>query len=200
MPEHYFSPDPAAPSHPTEVELTLPDLTATLRADRGVFSGRRVDPGTKALLLEPFAPTAPGPLVDLGCGYGPIAVALASRYPDRTVIAVDVNARARALVEENATRLGLRNLSAYSPDDAPVDRPLGGLWSNPPIRIGKASLHSLLLMWLGRLDPAATGYLVVQRNLGADSLSTWLDGEGWAARRVRSRAGYRLLSVSRADR
>ncbi len=72
------------------------------------------------------------------------------------------------------------------------------IWSNPPIRIGKAALRELLAGWLGRLAPGAAGYLVVQRNLGADSLQRWLEQSGWATSRAAARSGYRVLKVAGA--
>ena len=97
-PGHYFEARPQAPSVPRPVELVLPDLTATLLADRAVFSGDRIDPGTRLLLLEapPPSPSTANAL-DLGCGYGPVAVTLARRAPQAAVWAVDVNERAVAL-------------------------------------------------------------------------------------------------------
>ena len=69
------------------------------------------------------------------------------------------------------------------------------IWSNPPVRIGKDALHALLGGWLGRLSPAGSAYLVVGRNLGADSLHRWLAGQGWPVTRRAARSGYRLLQV-----
>lgn len=194
---HYFDPSPAAPSRPASVRLVLPDLTAELTTDRGVFSAERVDPGTKYLLLEAPPPPAAGTLVDLGCGYGPIACTLASRAPGATVWAMDVNERARALCRANADALGLGNVRVAAPEDVPDDVVVDLIWSNPPIRIGKAALHDLLQRWLGRLSPTGAAVLVVQKHLGADSLQRWLRDEGWQAERLGSRAGYRLLEVTR---
>lgn len=194
---HYFDPTPGVASRPSHVRLALPDLTADLTTDRGVFSSDRIDAGTKYLLLEAPAPPATGVFVDLGCGYGPIACTLASRAPGATVWAVDVNERARALCRANADALGLGNVVVAAPDDVPEDLHVDLLWSNPPIRIGKAALHSLLRTWLGRLAPTGTAVVVVQKHLGADSLQRWLHHEGWRADRLGSRAGYRLLEVAR---
>jgi 16S rRNA G1207 methylase RsmC len=72
-----------------------------------------------------------------------------------------------------------------------------GIWSNPPVRVGKAALHRLLADWLPRLHPDGSAWLVVHRHLGADSLATWLGGEGWAVTRVASKRGYRILRVVR---
>src|SRR5690606_24071132 len=194
---HYFEADPTARSQRREVRLDLPDLSLTLTTDRGVFSGDRVDPGTKYLLLDAPAPPATGTFVDLGCGYGPIACTLASRAPGATVWAVDVNERARTLCRANAEALGLVNVIVAAPDEVPEDLTIDRLWSNPPIRIRKAALHALLSTWLGRLSPAGVAVLVVQKHLGADSLQRWLEGEGWRADRLGSRSGYRLLEVAR---
>lgn len=194
---HYFDPEPSAASSPAQVRLDLPDRSLTLATDRGVFSGDRVDPGTKYLLLEAPVPPPSGTFVDLGCGYGPIACTLAGRAPAATVWAVDVNARARDLCRANAASLGLGNVHVADPADVPADLTVDLLWSNPPIRVGKAALHDLLGTWLGRLAPGGRALLVVQKHLGADSLQRWLAGEGWAAARLGSRTGYRLLEVTR---
>jgi 16S rRNA (guanine1207-N2)-methyltransferase len=196
-PEHYFSPAPAAPSRPAEVRLDLPDRSFALRTDRGVFSAGRVDPGTKVLLLTAPGPPASGDLVDLGCGYGPIALTMAARSPGATVWAVDVNERALELTRANAEAAGLGNVRAVRPDDVPDGVRVAALWSNPPVRVGKAALHDLLRTWLPRLDGGAHALLVVQKHLGADSLQRWLRDEGWAADRLASRMGYRVLDVSR---
>lgn len=193
----YFEPEPAVPSQPTSVRLDLPDRSMVLRTDRGVFSGTKVDPGSKYLLLEAPAPPAVGVFVDLGCGYGPLACTLAARAPDADVWAVDVNRRALELCRANAADLGLANLRAVDPDDVPPDLAVDLLWSNPPIRIGKEALHRLLLTWLGRLTPEGSAVLVVQKHLGADSLQRWLRDEGWKVARLGSRSGYRLLEVRR---
>ena len=195
---HYFDPAPGAASKPSSVRLVLPDLTLELATDLGVFSADRVDPGTKYLLLDAPTPPEAGTFVDLGCGYGPIACALASRAPGASVWAVDVNERARALCRANAESLGLGNVVVAAPDEVPDDLTIDRLWSNPPIRIGKVALHDLLRTWLGRLSPDGVALLVVQKHLGADSLQRWLQGEGWRAERLGSRSGYRLLEVARA--
>lgn len=195
---HYFTAQPSAASRPGEVRLVLPDLQLRLATDTGVFAGAAVDPGTKLLLLDGPRPDPAGtkPLLDLGCGYGPIALALATRAPAATVWALDVNERARSLCAANAEAAGLANVVVAAPDDVPVGLAFAGIWSNPPIRIGKPALHALLARWLVRLAPDGRAALVVAKHLGSDSLATWLTGQGWPATRLSSRAGYRLLDVA----
>lgn len=196
---HYFDADPAAPSSPRTLELSLPDVRLTLRSDRGVFAAESVDPGTKLLLLEGPAPV-PGDrnLVDVGAGYGPIACTLAVRNPQATIWAVEVNARARRLCAANAEAAGLANVRVLAPEEVPDGLEVDRIWSNPPIRVGKAALRALLSTHLGRLTPGGSAHLVVHKHLGADSLQRWLDDQGWATARRSSRRGYRLLDVGRA--
>jgi len=190
--DHYFDATPSAASAPRTVTLTLPDLTVDLVTDRGVFSADRIDAGTKLLLQEaPHPPTA-GDLVDLGCGYGPIAVTLAHRSPDAKVWAVDVNERARSLAAANTKTLA--NVAVADPADVPSSTRFAALYSNPPIRIGKEALQELLTDWLPRCDVA---YLVINKNLGSDSLSRWMGAaHGWKVDRLVSRVGYRILKVT----
>ena len=198
-PTHYFSPSPDTPSQPGSVRLDLPDLSLTLRTDRGVFSGGRIDPGTKVLLDDAGPAIPPGSdVLDLGCGYGPIALTLATRLPGARVWAVDVNGRALDLTRTNAEAAELTNVVVARPDEVPPAVRFAAVWSNPPVRVGKAALHDLLARWLGRLTDHGCGRLVVHKNLGADSLQRWLAGEGWAVERVRSRLGYRVLEVRAA--
>lgn len=210
---HYFSADPAGPARPRTVAVTLGGRALELLTDAGVFSADRVDLGTRVLLREVPAPPATGNLLDLGCGWGPITVATALAAPRATVWAVDVNRRALELTAANAARLGLAGVRAVLPEEVPDDVRFAAIRSNPPIRIGKEALHALLLQWLPRLEPGGRAHLVVQRNLGADSLQTWLatalngapdeaptaaTGAGFTVTRAGSAKGYRVLEVARA--
>jgi 16S rRNA (guanine1207-N2)-methyltransferase len=195
--QHYFSATPQAPSQPSSLRLDLPDVSFSLAADRGVFSARQVDPGTKVLLLDAPPPPPAGDLLDLGCGYGPIALTLAVRSPAATVWAVDVNERALALTRANAAAAGLGNVRAVAPEEVPDEVRFAAIWSNPPIRIGKPALHDLLSRWLGRLADDGHALLVVQKHLGADSLHRWLEQQGWPVTRRASRMGYRVLELQR---
>jgi 16S rRNA G1207 methylase RsmC len=197
---HYFTERPDGRSDPVDVDVVLADTAFTLRTDRGVFSRGRLDTGTALLLRTDLPLAAAGDLLDLGCGAGAIAIAMARRSPGATVWALDVNARARALTAANAERNGLGNVRVVAPDDVPADVRFATIWSNPPIRIGKSALHDLLLAWLGRLTPDGTAALVVQKHLGADSLQRWLGTAGFPARRVVSRAGFRVLAYGQSTR
>ncbi len=192
---HYFDEDPAAPSAPVDVLWALPDGPLRVRTDRGVFGHGRPDPGTKLLLLSVPAPPQEGDLLDLGCGAGVIALAMARRAPGATVWAVDVNRRARELCAANARANGIGNVVVAAPEELPHDVALRAIWSNPPIRIGKPALHELLRHWLGRLADGAEAHLVVHRHLGADSLARWLAAERHTVARVALGAGYRVLRV-----
>jgi 16S rRNA (guanine1207-N2)-methyltransferase len=194
--QHYFTEEPSAAHRPGTVQVVLGDRYFECATDAGVFSASRLDPGTRVLLDTVPPPPPAGQLLDLGTGYGPIALAMAARAPGATVWAVDVNTRALELCTGNAARAGLGNVRCVPPDDPTLPAGFAGIWSNPPIRIGKDALHALLAGWLSRLDPGGRAYLVVQRNLGADSLHRWLGEQGWPTARIASRAGYRVLEVT----
>jgi 16S rRNA G1207 methylase RsmC len=109
---------------------------------------------------------------------------------------VDVNPRALQLTAANAEALGVGDrVRVVSPQQVPADLLADEIWSNPPVRIGKAALHDLLARWLGRLRPDGQAWLVVARNLGSDSLAHWLAEQGWRVQRHASAQGYRVLRV-----
>ncbi|WP_146906718.1 class I SAM-dependent methyltransferase [Cellulomonas aerilata] len=207
--DHYFSARPASADERRTLAVHLAGRDLQVETAGGVFSPGRLDLGTEVLLRTVPDPPPSGDLLDLGCGWGPVTLTLALLSPDATVWAVDVNERALDLVRRNAARLGLTRVRAVTPDDVPDDVALAALWSNPPIRVGKAALHEMLLRWLPRLAPGADAHLVVQRNLGADSLQRWLadalasstppDGvpASFDVDRVASAKGFRVLRVAR---
>lgn len=198
MSGQYFD-QPSVGSDPVDTDLLLPEGVLSLRTDRGVFSHGHVDAATRLLLLDAPPPSPTGDLLDLGCGAGPIALTLALRSPDATVWAVDVNERARELTAYNARANGLANIRVAAPDEVPDHMRFATIWSNPPIRIGKAALHDLLRLWLGRLADGGEAVMVVGKNLGSDSLQAWLTAEGWPTTRLSSARGFRVLRSVRAD-
>lgn len=194
MAEHYFDPTPSTPDKRREVTARIWDRDLTFTTSSGVFSHDGLDKAT-AVLLRSSTPPGAGTVLDLGCGWGPIACSLATT--GATVWAVDTNERALELTALNAQNLGVA-VNVVAPDDVPAGIVFDQIWSNPPIRIGKDALHELLLRWLPRLAPDGVARLVVGKNLGADSLQRWLVEQGWPTERATSEKGFRILEVRRA--
>lgn len=198
--EHYFSEAPSSAERPRRITVELAGRRVELSTAGGTFSPDHLDTGTATLLSHTAPPPAHGDLLDLGCGWGPIALSLALRSPEATVWAVDVNERSLDLTRRNAAELGLDNVRAVKPDEVPDGVAFRTIWSNPPIRVGKNELHGLLHRWIPRLESGADAWLVVARQLGADSLQRWLASE-FAADTTVTRAGtakgFRVLHLRR---
>lgn len=183
--------------------FTVGAHTYTVKTDSGVFSTDRLDKGTAVLLDAfesgklPIASNVTGDIVDLGCGAGPLTLVMAKQFPQCRVWAVDINERARELCKANAKENHLSNINVVAPNEIPADLTIALLWSNPPVRIGKEALHELLATWMQRLDATGVAYLVMSKNLGADSLHAWLTELGYTVTKCASRKGFRVLSVSR---
>ncbi len=196
--EHYFSTSPSGDLVLRSIPVRLAGRDVQVTTAGGVFSPDRIDTGTQVLLAHTPAPPPGGQFLDLGCGWGPIALSLALESPRATVWAVDVNERALDLVRRNAQALGLENVNACRPEDVPDDIAFRTIWSNPPIRVGKNELHAMLSHWLPRLDVGSDAWLVVARNLGSDSLHRWLQSElpaDFTVLRAATSKGFRVLRV-----
>lgn len=200
--DHYFSQEPKSNYQPKEIELDIAGEVFKVSTASGTFSPLRLDVGTSVLIDHLELAPKDGNILDLGCGWGPIALNLAKNSPKAKVWAVDVNSRSLELTAANAKTVGLNNIQTATPDSAPKDIKFSGIWSNPPIRIGKKELHELLLSWLPRLENGASAYLVVQKNLGSDSLQKWLTEtlvDGYEVSRLTSVKTYRILKVLRTS-
>lgn len=212
--EQYFATEPSSEDVRRRMKVTLRGQDAVVEVSNGVFSGSRVDLGTSVLLKHAPEPPLTGDFLDLGCGWGPIALTLAFESPEANVWAVDVNERALDLTHANAQANGRTNIHAAQVDESstplpaenqpafcetvPGDLTFDAIWSNPPIRVGKEALHTLLMAWLPKLKVGGAAYLVVQKNLGSDSLIPWLDdalGEGFTASKYASSKGFRIIEV-----
>lgn len=195
--EHYFSADPTVAFKRAPVSASVWGHDLELTSGSGVFAQGRLDVGT-AVLFRETEPPAPGRILDLGCGYGVIGLAVAVAVPQAVVTAVDVNERAVLLANENAHALGIsERYTAAVPGAVDPAAEYDEIWSNPPIRIGKDALHELLLTWLPRLAPGGRAVMVVGKNLGGDSLQRWLGDQGFPTTRLASAKGFRVLETRR---
>ncbi|MEY4060923.1 MAG: hypothetical protein RIQ31_585 [Actinomycetota bacterium] len=196
--EHYFSETPGSTFKPKNIQVEINGSLVSVTTSGGIFSPDHIDQGTGILLNHLDEAPPSGNILDIGCGWGPIALALASHSPKATIWAIDVNERSLELTAANAAKLGLTNIKTCKPEDVPDDLVFSGIWSNPPIRVGKEILHEILLKWLPRLADGAEGYLVVQKNLGADSLHRWLEDslpQDFSTIRVETAKSFRILRV-----
>ena len=199
MTDHYFTDSPAATdAERRPLDVTLAGREVTVETAGGTFSPTGLDKATAILLDTVPQPPSAADLLDIGCGWGPIALTLALRAPEATVWAVDVTERALDLTCRNAAALGLTNVRTARPDEVPAHLPFAAIWSNPPIRIGKPAVHDLLRTWLPRLAPGADAHLVIGKNLGADGYQRWISTElSLPTERVASSKGFRVLRTSR---
>ncbi len=198
MEEHYFTADPATPFKRVPVRTNVWGHWLELTSGSGVFAQGWLDTGTAVLLREEGPPVGAREVLDLGCGYGVIGLAVAVAVPGARVTAVDVNERALLLARENAEQMGVSDrFRATLPSEVDPAATYDEIWSNPPIRVGKDALHELLLQWLPRLRPGGRAVMVVGKNLGSDSLTTWLCAQGYPTEKLASAKGFRVLESRR---
>lgn len=201
--EQYFSANPNSLDLRRTLHVDLRGHEVSVQVSNGVFSSSKLDLGTAVLLKHAPQPPENGRFFDIGCGWGAISLALGFESTNAQIYAVDVNERALELTDINAKNAGLNNIHTYLVEDALKEDELKDIdliWSNPPIRVGKDVLHNILLTWLPRLKVGGAAYLVVQKNLGSDSLIPWLSenlGEDFSVEKYASSKGYRIIEVLR---
>lgn len=197
---HYFASSPEGPLVTREITVNLNGNKNQVLTAGGIFSPEHIDQGTQVLLTHIEAANPTGTFLDIGCGWGPIALALALHSPKAKIYAIDVNERSLQLTQLNADKLGITNIIVCKPEDVPEKILFDEIWSNPPIRVGKKVLHEILNLWIKKLAKGGTARLVVQKNLGSDSLHKWLLEEfspDFESTRIDSSKTFRVLKVSR---
>ena len=192
MSEHYFTNQPVSESCVREIVYALPEGELRLLTDRGVFSGSRVDHGSDILIRAVRAmEKGPKSLLDIGCGYGPIAIALGKAWPDSRLMMIDVNQRAMELARENAGRNGVSAVvkeASNLPDEF-----FEVVVTNPPIRAGKDVVYGIFRQAWDHLPDGGRLYVVIRKNQGAESAVRELQQLFGNCETVERQSGFHIL-------
>lgn len=171
MTNHYYTNQPESPHKLDEWSYQLKGKTFHFLTDSGVFSKKTVDFGSR-VLIDTFseADLPAGNILDLGCGYGPIGLALAAAST-RIVEMVDINERAVDLAQKNAKKNNLQNVDIHVSNiyESINGREFAAILSNPPIRAGKQVVHEILTGAYDLLTVGGTLTVVIQKKQGAPS-------------------------------
>ena len=198
MSEHYFSKIPQSKSEPKTWNYTLRGREYSFISDVGVFSKNEVDFGTR-LVIEHFkVPSIAGDILDLGCGYGPIGIALASENQDRKITMVDVNERALELARENAKKNNVKNIDVIQSDGlSQLDHSsFAAVVTNPPIRAGKKVVHRMFEESKQALLSHGELWVVIQKKQGAPSAKEKLESLFGYVEVVSRSKGYFILKAT----
>jgi 16S rRNA (guanine1207-N2)-methyltransferase len=200
MTEHYYTNKPSTASNPQNINFTLRGNVLQFKSDRGVFSKNDVDFGSR-LLIETFQfPSTEGDLLDVGCGYGPIGLALAKDCSSRNVVMIDVNERAIDLANENAAGNGIHNVKIFKSDvygAVDKEKRFAAILSNPPIRAGKKIVHQILEESYEFLLPKGELWIVIQKKQGAPSAIEKLESVFDEVEIVERDKGYYIIKAIR---
>jgi len=199
MSDHYYSKTPGAESNPQWWNFTLRGHNMRFKTDQGVFSKNEVDFGSRVLIEEFTEPNVEGPLLDVGCGYGPIGLSLAKSFENRDVHLVDVNNRALDLARENAVQNDVSSVKVYESDclDQVTSSDFAAILTNPPIRAGKKTVHRILEQSADRLTLGGELWVVIQKKQGAPSAKVKLEELLGNAEVVTKKKGYYILRAKR---
>lgn len=196
MSDHYYTNTPSAKRQLDKWQYQLRNKTFTFYTDNGVFSKKTVDFGSR-LLIESlnFEELVSGNILDVGCGYGPIGLAVAKENPNRTIEMIDVNLRAIELAAKNAIENQLFNSNIH---ESSVYEQVAGenfalIISNPPIRAGKNIVHDILEGAYRRLALGGKLVIVIQKKQGAPSAQKKMEEIFGNAEVVKKNKGYFIV-------
>lgn len=191
--DHYYTAEPASAHHPGEVRFCYGGREMVFATDSGVFSRRELDRGTEVLLAA-LPEAIDGPVLDMGCGYGAIGVAVGARWPELSVIMADVNRRACDLARENARRNGVDAEVLESDGFAALaGRRFATILQNPPIRAGKTVIYRMFADGAKSLLPGGQLFLVIRKQQGAPSAMSYLATLFAEVAAVEKKSGYWVL-------
>jgi len=197
--EHYFSNTPSASSNEETFSFELRGQTFRFTSDRGVFSKKEVDFGSRVLIDSFEVNNVKGPILDVGCGYGPIGLTIAKLRPDEQVHMVDVNERALALSEKNAKANGINNVQIYQSScysNVKIND-FSTILTNPPIRAGKKIVHEILEGAYNHLVEQGELWVVIQKKQGAPSALAKLESLFEEVEVVEKKKGYYIIRAKK---
>lgn len=194
--DHYYSKKPSSDSQRKKIKEKIGGYSYTLLTDAGVFSKNKVDSGSKVLIHAAQKTNFPkGKILDLGCGYGVIGLALAKQFPKREVDLVDINERALALAADNGVLNQIDNINVYQSDifENVTENEYAAIVSNPPIRAGKKVVHQILEESYDHLRKEGKLQIVIQRKQGAPSAKKKMKEVFGNVERIALDKGYWVL-------
>lgn len=197
MSQHYYSKNPQTTSKPQEWDFTLRGEKFHFQTDSGVFSKNEVDFGSR-VLIDTFEDSAvEGPVLDVGCGYGPIGIAIAKSFPRKQVHMVDVNTRAIELAKKNATKNNVENVEIYESDglSAVEEEGFSVILTNPPIRAGKETVFRFYEEAWSKVAPGGSLWVVIQKKQGAPSTQEKLEELFGNCRVAEKKKGYFIFEA-----
>jgi 16S rRNA (guanine1207-N2)-methyltransferase len=196
--DHYYTPNPNTPHNIEKIFYSVREEKFQFMTDSGVFSKHKVDHGSDIMIRT--LPALKGEILDLGCGYGAIGIAVARLNPYANVTMVDINMRAVELTRTNITLNQVTNAVAMESDGfANVDGKFNTIVSNPPIRTGKKVIYPLFEESIRYLVPGGALYLVIQKKQGAKSAMDKLESIYGNCQAVKKESGYWILKSERRD-
>ena len=193
--DQYYTADPTSESKPVPCAFPYRGHGLNFMTDAGVFSKGELDVGSR-LLLDAL-PDLSGDVLDLGCGWGAIGVAVARAYPACRVTMADVNHRALDLCRQNCQRNGVTAEVIESDGMAAVmGRKFDAVITNPPIRAGKQVIYRMFADAAVSLKEGGALYLVIRKQQGADSCVKYLKTLYGAVEKLDKSGGFWVLKAS----
>lgn len=173
---HYFENDESIKTEESKKEVIIGGRRYQFITDNGVFSKKGLDFGTRTLLENLDLSKINGNVLDIGCGYGPIGIYVASNT-DADVHMIDINKRSLGLAIKNA-ELNKVNVSVYESNAyEKITEKFDYIISNPPIRVGKKILYSILFDAKKYLKKNGELWIVIHKDQGAKSVMKDLEKE-----------------------
>ena len=194
MSEHYYTAEPGSAHDERELRVTALGNELRFTTDAGVFSRDGLDRGTE-VLLEALPPLT-GRVLDLGCGWGAVGVALGKRWPELEIVMTDINTRAVDLARRNLAENGVRATVLQGDGFDPVEGLFDAIVTNPPIRAGKAVIYGLFERARSFLKPGGALYLVIRKQQGAPSALKFLKERYGEAEVIDRGSGFHVIRAT----
>ncbi|MGC9780133.1 MAG: class I SAM-dependent methyltransferase [Candidatus Heimdallarchaeota archaeon] len=178
MSSHYYSQKPASSGKTTTIQTYQLGNRLSFKSQSGVFGWMKVDKGSELLLNNVDIPIKKGLVLDLGCGYGLIGIALAKAYTKVNFVLADINELAIKLTKENCKTNGVEDNTEVCQGNIyePVkDLKFSVILTNPPLMAGKKILWEFVSKAKDHLEHKGSIQLVVPKKKGLKSMQKMLE-------------------------